>query len=227
MITNTVNNKLYVGMTTYKHLSERMRRHKTSARSGVDTLFYRAMRKHGVDNFKIHLLEVCDDAVLSEREVYWIKELNSKSPNGYNTTIGGEKLFGKNNPFYGKTHSLESKKKISDRGKLLVGDKNPFYGKTHSTETKNKIREANTKYQKITCFQNKVKVAEFNKLAEVYDWLIDLNVTKSKNYSTLTNAIIKANKRGMKAYGYNWKIKSVETIETVPSEKSTGENGVE
>lgn len=204
-----------------------MRRHRTSARSGVDTLFYRAMRKHGVDNFKIHLLEVCDDVIISEREKYWIKELSSKSPNGYNTTVGGEKLFGKNNPFYGKTHSLETKKKLSDNAKLRVGDKNPFYGKAHSTNTKNKIREANTKYQKIICFKNKVKVAEFNKLAEAYDWLIDINVTKSKNYSTLTNAIIKANKRGVKAYGYNWEIKSVETIETVASEKPTGENGVE
>jgi hypothetical protein len=64
---------------------------------------------------------------------------------------------GENNPFFGKHHSEETKKKISDaeKGKHLSektrkkmsesrkGEKNPFYGKHHSEETKEKISNAN------------------------------------------------------------------------------------
>lgn len=46
-------------------------------------------------------------------------------------------LMGSNNPFYGKTHSEETKKYISEFNKnYQLGSKNPFYGKTHSDETK-------------------------------------------------------------------------------------------
>jgi group I intron endonuclease len=41
----------------------------------------------------------------------------------------------------GKKASEETKKKISDNAKLKIGDKNPFYGKHHSEETIQKIKE--------------------------------------------------------------------------------------
>jgi len=44
----------------------------------------------------------------------------------------------KNHPMFGKKHSEESKKKISNS---LEGEKNPFFGKKHTKETKNKISE--------------------------------------------------------------------------------------
>lgn len=56
------------------------------------------------------------------------------------------RYLGENNPFYGKTHSDKSKKRIS---KALVGrfcgKNNPFYGKKHSKDTKRKIGD-NRKY---------------------------------------------------------------------------------
>jgi hypothetical protein len=52
------------------------------------------------------------------------------------------KYCGDRNPFYGKTHSEKTKKKLSDINKgKYCGEKNPFYGKTHSEETKKKIVE--------------------------------------------------------------------------------------
>lgn len=65
-----------------------------------------------------------------------IKEYDTISPNGYNLTYGGEggvlsdetirKLSGTNNHFYGKKHSNETRKKLSD---ALSGHNHPMYGK--------------------------------------------------------------------------------------------------
>ena len=46
LITNDVNNKVYVGQTT-KSLEERIQGHRSAMVSGVDTHIYRAMRKYG------------------------------------------------------------------------------------------------------------------------------------------------------------------------------------
>ena len=44
------------------------------------------------------------------------------------------KITGKGNGFYGKTHTEETKKKISVMASKRVGELNPFYGKTHTKE---------------------------------------------------------------------------------------------
>jgi len=48
------------------------------------------------------------------------------------------RYIGKNNPNYGKKHSEETKRKISEMQK---GEKGNFYGKTHSKEMKEKFSE--------------------------------------------------------------------------------------
>jgi group I intron endonuclease len=62
-----------------------------------------AIRKYGVEDFVVELIERCDIQNADEREIYYIKELNSLFPNGYNLKNGGS-VF---------THSNESKKRVS------------------------------------------------------------------------------------------------------------------
>ena len=52
-------------------------------------------------------------------------------------------MKGENNPFFGKHHTDESRRKISDAKKLnpMTGDKNPFFGKHHTEETRKKISD--------------------------------------------------------------------------------------
>ena len=45
----------------------------------------------------------------------------------------------------GQTKSLEHRKKLSVTASQRIGDKNPFYGKHHSTESNKKISDANSK----------------------------------------------------------------------------------
>ena len=91
-VTNVVNGKVYIGQTIHT-IEWRWNTHLVAAyndRMGDhNVLFHRAIRKYGIDAFKVKQLEKCDNSILNDREKYWIKKYNSY-PNGYNLTIGGE-----------------------------------------------------------------------------------------------------------------------------------------
>lgn len=89
LISNDINNNVYVGKTVStindrynKHISEAFTQHSNYA-------IHRAMRKYGINHFKITEIETCSLEEVSEREIYWIKYYNSYY-NGYNETQGGE-----------------------------------------------------------------------------------------------------------------------------------------
>lgn len=50
-------------------------------------------------------------------------------------------VTGENNPMFGKTHSIETRSKISENHADVSGENNPNYGKPRSNETKQKLSE--------------------------------------------------------------------------------------
>ena len=88
-ITNKVNGKLYIGQTIYP-LSYRYTNHLSDARNGRGYAMASAIRKYGEKNFKIELIEECDEDQLNDLEIKYIKKYNSVTPNGYNLTHGGD-----------------------------------------------------------------------------------------------------------------------------------------
>ena len=91
-ITNLVNQKKYVGKTIYS-ITKRFKEHcSDSKRERCEKRpLYDAMNKYGVENFIVEELEVVeDDNLLSEREIYWINELQTYGSKGYNATKGGD-----------------------------------------------------------------------------------------------------------------------------------------
>lgn len=89
MIFNDFNNKVYIGKAKYG-AAHRWREH-----IGYDLqnnqYIHRSMRKHGVEHFNYKVIETnIEDECLNEREKYWIAYYNSKVPNGYNMTDGGD-----------------------------------------------------------------------------------------------------------------------------------------
>lgn len=49
------------------------------------------MNKYGIENFIVEQLEeVENNTLLSDREIYWINELQTYGSNGYNATKGGD-----------------------------------------------------------------------------------------------------------------------------------------
>lgn len=89
IIKNSINEKVYIGQTA-RTIEARWNQHKNAALRGETQgiILYNAMRKYGIDNFYISLLEETNIENLNEREKYWIKYYNTYWE-GYNQTIGG------------------------------------------------------------------------------------------------------------------------------------------
>jgi hypothetical protein len=90
-ITNTINNKIYIGQTT-RTLNARWRQHKSRAKDAQYTEYlYNAMRKYGIDNFVIEKLDECDDEDRFHLETEYITKYRTyvgfDDCNGYNLVL--------------------------------------------------------------------------------------------------------------------------------------------
>ena len=116
-IINLLNDKIYIGQAVSHILNHKKYRpygHEGRFRCHISEAFStkknqshylnNAIRKYGVKDFVVELIECCEIQDADEREMHYIKEFNSLYPNGYNLKNGG-------NVF---THSDESKKRLSN-----------------------------------------------------------------------------------------------------------------
>ena len=88
-ITNLLNGKCYVGQSI--DIEKRWAEHKSIYNHPRCSNYhiYRAFRKYGIENFSFSVIEECEQALLNEREKFWIQHYNSFEC-GYNMTIGGD-----------------------------------------------------------------------------------------------------------------------------------------
>ena len=164
-VTNLINGKVYVGKTKH-NLMVRKNNHLAYTRYNYyKSCFHDAIHKYGEDNFKWEIIDsVMFAESLNELEKYYIKKFNSRVPNGYNMTDGGDGILG-------VPRSQETKDKISKskKGKYMgvlasnygkrgrhpsdearkkmslshSGQKHNNWGKHLSEETRKKISAAN------------------------------------------------------------------------------------
>lgn len=176
IITNTVNNKKYIGITC-RGYQERFKEHIHDALNSSKSILHNAIRKHGPEAFTVELLEsdIPDDKI-EEFEKYYIQKFNTFYTDGfgYNMTEGGGGMAG-------YKHTPEARRKISEKLKghvfpesrnkkiqefmknreykqewkealsnarkgRFTGEDNPFFGRHHSDVTKSLISDANSKY---------------------------------------------------------------------------------
>lgn len=115
-ITNLVNGKIYIGQAVSHILNHgryrpygregRFRCHVSEAfskKKNQSHYLNNAIKKYGVDNFNVELIEYCTLKNADDIEKHYINNLQSLYPNGYNLKNGG-KTF---------THTDESKKRVS------------------------------------------------------------------------------------------------------------------
>lgn len=108
LITNLINNKKYVGITT-KSLKKRFQQHCWDAKRRTRLVIHHAIKKYGEENFKIELVEELQNTTeekLFLRESFYIDKYDTLINNfkGYNMAkYGGGKLV----------YSEETRKKMS------------------------------------------------------------------------------------------------------------------
>ena len=86
-IVNSINGHIYVGCSL--DIDRRWREHIKNAGKCSCVLISRALKKYGVGNFQLEVLELCREESLSDREVFWIRTLQPE----YNLTSGGDRRY--------------------------------------------------------------------------------------------------------------------------------------
>lgn len=130
--TNKINGKKYIGITSVSP-------NKRWGSNGINYKtqnFYKAINKYGWNGFEHTILhKELSEKESKIKEKYYIKIYNTKFPNGYNLTDGGDGAVG-------LTVSEETRKKIREsRFGKYKGEDNNFYGKHHSEESRQKIKD--------------------------------------------------------------------------------------
>lgn len=90
-ITNLINEKKYVGKTTYS-ITKRFQEHcRDSKKEKCERRpLYDAMNKYGIENFVVEELIECPNDELDSYEKMYIEKLQTYGHNGYNATKGGD-----------------------------------------------------------------------------------------------------------------------------------------
>jgi hypothetical protein len=142
IIENRVNGHAYVGKT--KVPEKRWKRHKDAASkcSEKSSWLYKAMSKHGVENFEFRIIDEHEDEAyaLKVLEPMWIKRMKDSGVHLYNMTDGGDGI-----PGY--THSSATIKKISESNK---GRKLSEEQKRHLSEINKGIKPTDEARRKIS-----------------------------------------------------------------------------
>lgn len=137
IIINSINHKIYIGSTI--NVSRRKSEHFNGLKNNnhPNKHLQNSYDKYGENAFSMYLLEYIDNKEdLLKREQYWIDlTCVTNRDIGYNISpTAGSTL--------GTFHSEEFKEQ---RRILSLGENNPFYGKKHSSETLKKISNSKSK----------------------------------------------------------------------------------
>lgn len=145
-ITNKENGKQYVGQTI-KAVQRRFADHKRQSAFN-DYPLYRAFKKYGFDTFEVKELDTAQDkAELDTKEIYWIEELNTLLPFGYNAILGTpgtgelsqESKDKKSNSMKKRWQDPEYREKVTA---AVTGENNPMHGKPFTQAHRDKLSKA-------------------------------------------------------------------------------------
>ncbi len=136
-ITNTANNKVYIGQTVQKNPKMRWYAHLADARRGKKSYLYDSIRKYGQELFVWEIIDTAKSINdLNTKEDYWLNYYRNQGVVVFNNREAGGN----------KTHSQESIEKMKAAQKLRhattnVGgwkrrDGGPMKGKAHPKKGK-------------------------------------------------------------------------------------------
>ena len=131
--------RVYVGKT--KRLKIRIWEYRWRSKKRK-SIIHDSIKGYGWEAHTLEVIEEIADELLNEREIFWIKELNTfyrDNAKGMNMTRGGD------GGGVSWMHNIERRKKQSESRKGVNGT---FYGKHHTEETKKILSEKISKINK-------------------------------------------------------------------------------
>lgn len=210
-VTNKVNGKCYIGQTRHS-LNTRKKRHLSSAKAGMNTHFYQALRKYGEDNFYWEIICTAKDKqTLNELETFYITKFDSIK-NGYNMVDGGDNNVMDIESVKTKhdlvMQSPEVRAKISKTMKQLRKEKG------FSNETRKKISEklkgnhnfgtGDTRSIGCYCVLDTGEQLHFHSYRDAWNWWKEqYNVFDTKTECVYQRKIKQSIKYGYYTYHYN------------------------
>jgi group I intron endonuclease len=167
--TNNITGKCYIGQTI-NSLDKRIKGHLKESKGQNNRPFLMSLQKHGLDNFLFEIIDYANNLdELNDKEIYWINELNTVSPNGYNVTIGGQGIKTENYKLIGWLISEGLKK--SEKWKKLREDQGYLDKITHNFYGFFKGKKFTDEHKKKIWEKNKERVLKYNKSTSK-NWII-------------------------------------------------------
>lgn len=212
VITNKINNKQYVGKTL-QSVKERFSEHLYRLKYGKHNHLplYAAFVKYGIDNFIIEEKEEVTVEQLDVQESFWIKELNTLAPNGYNLTLGGEGTIYHDREkilkLFEEDLSYEGIIEKSEASKATIYRISKEYNIKPKVRTKKKPTTNQNRFKKVYMFNLQgVFLQKFESVVEAIEYLKKLGIELS-DYSAKIN-ILKCCRKEPKrktAYKHIWR----------------------
>lgn len=208
IIENDINDKVYIGKTIWS-IEKRWKEHKNDSRRErcKDRPLYRAMRKHGIENFHVRELEYVKEIEnLAEREKYWIMEYEGFS-RGYNATAGGDGCC------------VINYKKVVDEYKKNGNQRNTartlgicvdtvrvacnLFGEKIETSSEYMKRTTGMKINMLTR-GNGEHIREFGSIHEAARWILNNGISECKESTTRSHISMACRGIRKSAFGFCW-----------------------
>ena len=207
-ITNIINNKCYIGKTL-NTVQERWREHCSDykKRDEEKRPLYSAMKKYGIENFKVEEVEQCSENIVNEREKYWIEYYGSFH-NGYNATLGGDGKAYLDRQLLIKTYN--EIQNIKETAKILNIDAGHLSKilKENNIEVKTSQQVINEKYGRALLMLDKNSekgIQSFISLADAARFIKNQTNSLADIRGMTVHIRQAAQGKRKTAYGYKWK----------------------
>ena len=204
-IENTINQKRYVGETTYS-IKTRWNEHCRMAKieQAQHRPLYRAFNKYGIENFIIYKLEECANEDRWAREQYWIKKLNTFTE-GYNATLGGDgspRIPFQEDEFLSFYEARWTPQQIAEYYNCCVDSVGKF---AHSIGISFRGHSQRTP---VEAHVNGVFIKSFYSASDAARWLISEGYSKAKLESIAINIGRCCKGVRLQCCGFNWRYTS-------------------